>query len=201
MGIAADAGIAAAQGRHGDRAKTPVPTMSAAVSQEAHAHGSAGLLVALEGEQLEIELLSPAVNLLGFEGAASSPEQQSAILNARDKLQDTKKLFQTGAAQCRLKGHHVDFGESITGSEVDRGNRAAEENGGKHHDQHHQARPHSDIRASYRYRCERPQELDSMWIQLQGRFPGIQSLQVQWIVNGRQGMATLDDARTHLVFK
>jgi len=201
LGIAAAAALAGAQDHQGDHAKPGASTMPVAVSQEAHTHGIAELLVVLEAEQLEIELLSPAVNLLGFEGAASSPEQHSEVINARNTLQDAENLFQTGPAQCRLTGHDVDFGGLITGSDVHTESPVTEKHGDTHHGYHNQARTHSHIRANYRYRCGRPKELASMSIQLQSRFHGIQSLQVQWIVNGRQGMAALDHNSGHLVFR
>jgi hypothetical protein len=89
----------------------------------------------------------------------------------------------------------------VTSSGAYRAAPAEEQDESGHRNQDHQARTHSDIRASYYYHCERPQELESLLVRLQRHFPGIQSVQVQWIANGRQGMATLDNSQTPLVFR
>ena len=45
-----------------------------AQEQQAHVHGTAELFVVLDGNQLDIELRSPAMNLLGFEHRANNAE-------------------------------------------------------------------------------------------------------------------------------
>ncbi|WP_116366965.1 ZrgA family zinc uptake protein [Parahaliea mediterranea] len=197
--IAPISGSAMPDGHQGNHAEPRDATSDN--RHHAHVHGIAELLVALEGEQLHIELLSPAVNMVGFEGAADSPERQVAMNNAREILQDAGKLFQIGRGECRLAAHEVDFGSLVASSGAHQADQDGEQNDGKHRKQDHQVRTHSDIRASYQYFCEQPKDLESVSVRLHSHFPGIQSVQAQWIVNGRQDMATLDNSQVHLVFR
>jgi len=173
--------------------------------QEAHVHGIAELLVVLEGEQLDIELHSPAMNLLGFEHRARTPKQQALVQNAKNTLADTNNLFTLGSAQCQLVDLDVDVSRMLDEGVHHDTDHHDDESHHEEHDANHRDRQeehgHSDIEARYRYRCEQPSTLDSLTTSIPVAFPGIESLQVQWIINGRQGAATLDNSRRHLNFK
>lgn len=190
--------------------------MASGPSQTAHVHGIAALLVVLEGDQLDIELHSPAANLLGFEHRVSSPEQQDKVESAKEILGNASSLFQLDSAQCRLTDHTADF-SSVTrestqhdddhyhhdhyGNDHYDNSHHNEDHDADHHDQYHEAHGHSDIEAHYRYRCERSDRLDSLATNIITLFPGIQSLEVQWIMSGRQGAATLNSNQRHVIFR
>lgn len=169
-------------------------------AQEAHIHGLAKLLVVLEGEQLEIELHSPAMNLLGFEHRASTPEQQALVKNAKNTLANANRLFTFGLTQCQLIDHDVDISRMLDESVHHDKDHHDEKHDLDHHDRHEEY-DHSNIEARYHYRCARPDQLGSLRTSIPVEFPGIESLQVQWIINGRQGATTLDNIRHHLNFK
>lgn len=156
-------------------------------SQEAHVHGIGELLIGQEGEQLDIELISPAINLVGFEHTAVNAEQRAGVKDAEKRLAASDLLFQFESADCRLSAHSADFSQ-VLGDEED----------GHHKGEH---RGHSDIRARYRYQCARPDRLQQMSVNLSRHFPGLQKVQVQWIVNDRQGATVLDNGHTLVVFR
>lgn len=162
--------------------------------QETHVHGVAMLLVILEGAQLDIELRSPAINLLGFEHKVSTAKHRSTVENTKTTLTDTSRLFQFKSAGCQLIDHHMDFS-----SVLEPPYHPTEKHSADHHDKHPKAHDHSDINIHYRYRCEHPDKLYSLSARIVDEFPGIQSLQVQWIVNGRQGATTLDSGQHRLI--
>ena len=56
-------------------------------SLDAHEHGSASLNIALEGNSLELELDSPAMNLLGFEHAAHSTADRAKLASVKRLLE------------------------------------------------------------------------------------------------------------------
>ncbi|MFO6377007.1 DUF2796 domain-containing protein, partial [Pseudomonas aeruginosa] len=58
-----------------------------------HEHGVAQLNVALDGKTLELELDSPAMNLVGFEHAASTDADKAAVAKARAQLEKPLELF------------------------------------------------------------------------------------------------------------
>ena len=60
---------------------------------KAHAHGVAHLNVAVEGNDLYIELFSPAANIVGFEHHPRTEKQKAAVNKAIEKLQAGEALF------------------------------------------------------------------------------------------------------------
>lgn len=163
-------------------------------SHQAHVHGKAELLVVLEGQQLDIELRSPAVNVLGFEHYTDSPEHQAQMTKVKTALTEAGALFYLGAGGCRLLDQRIDFGALAKVDDDHEGHAdsdlAAEEKSA-----------HSDVQAYYQYRCEQPDKLDSLTADIPVIFPGVESLQVEWIVNGRQGASVLDARRRDVSFR
>ena len=70
------------------------------ISQEAHVHGLSELSIAMEGEKLEIQFTSPAMNLLGFEHKASTQKDLVAIENTASVLRQHKTLFLFSGGRC-----------------------------------------------------------------------------------------------------
>lgn len=58
-----------------------------------HVHGAATLSIALEGNQLQMELDSPAINLVGFEHQPYNNQQRQSVEDAIRLLKDVKKLL------------------------------------------------------------------------------------------------------------
>jgi len=60
---------------------------------EAHEHGVAHLNVAQDGNNLFMELISPAVNIVSFEHPPHTQEQKAAVRAAVDTLEEGESLF------------------------------------------------------------------------------------------------------------
>lgn len=75
----------------------PVITVPAVLAEHpahgAHEHGVAHLNVAIEGDNLYIELISPAANIVGFEHHPRTEKQKTAVREAVKKLESVEKLF------------------------------------------------------------------------------------------------------------
>ncbi len=156
----------------------------------AHVHGNAELLLVQEGNLLEIELRSPAANMLGFEHKVSTDAQRASVKKAERQLTDGASLFKFKGVSCELLEHHLDFSAVLDHA------------GGKHvHSDHDDHSGHSNIEAHYRFHCEAPSKLSGLSTQLLTRFGGIESLQIEWIVDGRQGAVILDNRRKELQFR
>lgn len=137
-----------------------------------HEHGVAQFDAALDGTSLEIELRSPAVNLLGFEHAANSAEDKRKVADTRAQLEQPDRLFGLSAeAHCKLDEARLE--SPLFAS--------------KGHD--HDAGTHSDIHARYRYSCSAPEALPGLDLRgLFEAFPGTEKIQAQVIgPNGQQG--------------
>jgi hypothetical protein len=152
-------------------------------SLDAHEHGTAQLNVVLDGQALELELESPAMNLVGFEHAAKSAADKAKVAAARSQLQDPQTLFGLGAGDCTVSETEL---ESPLFKD-------AEHKHGHKHEKHHaqdQGSEHSEIHAHYQLDCKKPGELKQLNLgELFKHFPATEKIQVQLIgPNGQQGL-------------
>lgn len=148
-----------------------------AAEQTPHVHGAATLNIAVEGDAVLMEFDSPVINLLGFEHAPVSDEQQALLLPVRKTLQQAHRLFSFAAASCQLESADV----QMPGLQSDQ----------EDEHRHDHAEVHSDIRASYWFRCREMQALKTITIHLFALFPGIHQIKVHWIFHGTQGATEL----------
>ena len=145
----------------------------------AHEHGVAKLNVVLDGNTLELELDSPAMNLVGFEHAASSDADKAKVAAVRQQLEQPLKLFGlSAAAGCKEDQQELEsplFGDAPK----------ADDDG----DDHEHSHQHSDIGAHYQLTCADPDKLAQVDLApLFKAFPATQKITVQLIgPNGQKG--------------
>jgi hypothetical protein len=171
----------------------------------AHVHGIGALNLALEGQEMHIELNSPAANIVGFEHAPSSEADQAALDKAVAMLKDGDRLFRFNAeAGCRMEK------TDVSSSLLDDGHHEHEEHADEHkvahehekyaehdHDEHeheHEDETHSDIEAAYHFECDQPGKLTQLSVELFEIFPGTEKLNVQYVIESKQGAGKLTPA-------
>ena len=59
-------------------------------SERAHEHGVGQLSIAIEGNEVEIELVVPGADAVGFEHAARTDSERKAVVAAAEKLKEAK---------------------------------------------------------------------------------------------------------------
>ena len=155
----------------------------------AHEHGVAHLNAVLDGNNLELEMESPAMNFVGFEHAAASDADKAKVAAVRAQLEQPLKLFGlTVAATCSESD--VELESPLFGD------KPAEDDDGDDHDHDHE-HGHSDIHAHYRLQCANPDKLKTLDLTpLFKTFPATRKIQLQLIgPNGQQGVeATPENA-------
>lgn len=159
----------------------------------AHEHGVASLNVALDGQTLEIQLESPAMNIVGSEHAASSESDKASVAAARARLEKPLQLFALpAAAGCSVTEVELQsplFGKAHAHDEDDHAEHAA-------HDHEH-----SDIDAAYRLTCSNPDALETLDLTtLLRQFPATEKVAVQLIGRSGQQGAELSKAQPTLTF-
>ncbi|CRI59352.1 DUF2796 domain-containing protein [Pseudomonas sp. CCOS 191] len=140
----------------------------------AHEHGVAKLNAVIDGNVLELALDSPAMNLVGFEHAASSDADKAKVAAARQQLEQPLKLFAIAqAAGCKEEAQELE--SPLFGN--------APEAGGNTHQ-------HADINARYQLTCATPGKLTQIDLgRLFKTFPQTQKINVQLIgPNGQKGV-------------
>lgn len=174
-----------------------------------HVHGVAALNVVLDGDDLTVELDSPAMNVVGFE---HKPEAEADLNQSHDaihKLKDGEWLVINGG-DCELEDADVDWQykdilhEHFHADKKDEGEHKhehKEEHKHDHdnhddkkeaHEHHHEdGETHSDVESKHQFECKKPAEIKTVSVDLFDAFAGFEKLNVQWIVNDKQGAMTL----------
>ncbi|MGA8137499.1 MULTISPECIES: DUF2796 domain-containing protein [Pseudomonas] len=184
----------------------------AAQAHEAHEHGSLGahehgvgrLNAALDGQTLELELQSPAMNLVGFEHPATSDADKAKVAAVRALLDKPLELFNLPkGAGCVVANQELEsplFGDPAPeeADDDDDDDHAPEAAAGTqpavaehHHD-------HSEIHAHYQFTCTTPAALKTLDLgQVFKTFPATHKIQVQLISgSGQQGVDVTPEAAT-----
>ena len=150
----------------------------------AHEHGVGRLNAALDGQTLELELESPAMNLVGFEHAATSDADKAKVAAVRTKLENPLVLFNLPkAAGCKVATQELEsplFGDK---PDADDDHDEAVKDGHEHH------HDHSEIHARYQFSCAAPGALKTLDLSnIFNTFPATQKIQVQLIsASGQPG--------------
>ncbi len=172
---------------------------------DAHVHGIAALNIALEGREVHVELESPAANIVGFEHAPSSEADRAALDKAVTTLKDGNRLFKFNEdAGCKLETANVasELLDEEHDEHVDKhsDDHDHEEKGGDDHEKHEdEGETHSEIEAAYHFECDQPGKLSQLTVELFEAFPGTEKLNVQYVLESKQGAAELTGA--HHVIK
>jgi hypothetical protein len=162
----------------------------------AHVHGIATLNLALEGREVHIEFDSPAANIVGFEHAPSSQADLATLNKAVAMLKDGDRLFRfNAAAGCEMEQATVTSALLDEQGKMHSGDHDHEKKHGHAEEEHadHGA-THADIEAAYHFECKRPDKLTQLSVELFEAFPGTGKLNVQYIIENKQGAAELTPA-------
>ncbi|MCF4996262.1 DUF2796 domain-containing protein [Pseudomonas syringae] len=148
----------------------------------AHEHGVGRLNAALDGQTLELELESPAMNLVGFEHAATSDADKAKVAAVHAQLEKPLTLFNLPtAAGCKVTRQELE--SPLFGDKPDTDHEEADKDGHEHH------HDHSEIHAHYQFSCTAPGALKTLDLaNIFNTFPATQKIQVQLIsASGQQG--------------
>ncbi|MEM1152723.1 MAG: DUF2796 domain-containing protein [Pseudomonadota bacterium] len=182
-------------------------TLAAHTAAEgAHVHGEAELALVQSANTLEIELNSPAVNILGFEHKATEPAELTAVANAEQALEQSEELFTFSGTSCELQAVNVDMSAIMNvddDSDKDHHRHEDVEADDKHgHDEHdhekhnhddhgHDASTHGDITAQYTYGCTEGDALETVRVGSEGLPFDVETINAMWVTDSGQGAAVL----------
>lgn len=177
----------------------------------AHVHGEAVLNLVLEEQSVLVELLTPAVNVLGFEHQPATAEQRKAVDHAVGLLKKYANVFQFDAGGCRqtsvdMEAPFADDGEHHSDNEHtderdhdphhDKGESEHKEPG--HNEEHDN---HSEFHVVYQLACSKPQAISAVDMTIFKHFPGFEKIRVQWVGANGQGMSKASQTRTEVLLK
>ena len=144
-----------------------------------HVHGESQMRLAIEGNVLEIELESPAHDIVGFERMPKTEKQRAAVKSALAALKDGAALFRfSPGAGCALQEAEIETPLAEAAHEEESHGHAEDDE-------------HSEFHAHYRFRCAQPDRLKRVEVLLFGSFPEMREIELGAILPGGQRAATL----------
>lgn len=147
-----------------------------------HVHGQGTLDIAIEGKKIEIELVAPGMDIVGFEHVASNDEQKAAVEKAKGKLTDVLAVFKLPAAA----GCKADVAKVESRAEVHKPGEKDDDD-----DDKPGAPQHSEFHATYTITCAAPENVTSMETAYFTDFSGGQLLNVNVTTSKGQTQAQM----------
>jgi Protein of unknown function (DUF2796) len=154
----------------------------------AHEHGHSVLNIAIEGDRIEMELMAPGMDIVGFEHAAETAEHKAAVEEAEAILRDPLALFVLpDDARCALETAAVEL--EAEDEEHGEDHAAAEHTEEAEHEQHakHEGEEsHTEFHAEYAITCASPGDLGTIEFVFFERFPGAEEIELTVITESGQ---------------
>lgn len=154
--------------------------------QHAHVHGEANMTLVRDGNQIVIQLKSPAFNLTGFEHQPKDDKERAMVNATAHQLKQFDSLFKLPKqAGCKLQTAKVD---SILMDKEHAGHN-------HNHDHDHDktsgatAHAHADFYVDYELNCQQPEQLKTLQVMIFKPFPAIEKVRLQWVLESGQGAA------------
>ena len=142
----------------------------------AHVHGLSEIRLVIENKNIEIEMISSAVDLVGFEHQAHTKEELAVVERTELILEQHTNLLSFVGGSCVLAKQTIDL-SSIKPNENDVKNKQGN---------------HSEITTIYTFHCEKVQELSSIIITAFDTFSSISQIDAMWISDTTQEAVKLN---------
>lgn len=153
----------------------------AADNPGSHQHGHAQLQMAIDGTRIELFLVSPAANLVGFEQAPATEAQREKVREVTAWARQTPMITHA-ERPCTV----TDAALQATWS------HGEDEHDHNHdHDHGHQHEGHADLEISQTLDCPGLTASTELETTLMAQFPAMEQLEVQWVGPAGQGGARL----------
>jgi len=148
----------------------------------AHEHGHGTFNIAVENNRVSMELEVPGMDIVGFEYAAKTSEQKSAVEKATGVLAEPLALFKLpAAAGCKVADAKVTIDVEQEDGDEDQAS-GSKEKGAEHakeeHDEDEGKEGHNEFHASYTLDCAKPVNLTSIEFDYFKSFAGAHDLTV-----------------------
>lgn len=180
---------------------------------DSHEHGAATMLLAIEGDEVQLRIESPASNFLGFEHGPETAVQHQQLAQTIALLRNSESVIALPeAANCRtemIEVHHSLESEAHAGIEGSHAHSHEEAHAEAHTEEAHtedqataetQKGSHSDFAMEYHFECARIESLNSIRVELFHQFPLLKDLDVQYITPAGQGAVELTPENAQLSF-
>ena len=157
----------------------------------AHEHGHGRLNIAIEGDNVAVELEVPGADIVGFEHEAKTSAQKQLVVNAKRVLSNVASVITfSESAKCSPVTQKVilehDDDEEDHGDDKEDHSDPEE----KHDDHDHESdteKQHSEFQAEYRLSCAAPEEIELIAFPYFEKFTQAEVLSVVVLSDNGQG--------------
>ena len=199
-----------------------LPAAAADREHKAHEHGKGTLNIAIDEGEIELELIAPGADIVGFEHQPSTEEHHAAIDAAVEKLEQGLALFvfPTGAGclleEVEIESELVEHDDDHPGHGHGKDEHAhgehkddhAEHKDGHAHDGHGHGEhaegehdeEHAEFHVHYHFECENTAAVTEIALTYFEQFPNAEVLDVQAITASGQRAMRLTAEASALVF-
>ena len=164
---------------------TATPVLAEETRQlDAHEHGVGQLDIAIDGQQVAMELYAPGADIVGFEYAAESDADLAAVDSAATTLAGPLDLFVlpeaagcsvvTATAGLESEEDHDDHGD-------EQGHDDHDDDHDEGHDDHASETGHTEFHAEYLLTCANPSAITEINFAYFDTFPNALEVEVQII--------------------
>jgi hypothetical protein len=164
-------------------------SVTTANQYSAHIHGHAELTIAIDKNIIDLKLITPAENLLGFEHKATSAADISTVVTMKKHLSQYANVIVFNNAECDIENSNVDTGNILTYGHKD------------HTNEHENIHSHTEITVDYKFHCAKTDDISSASIKLFDHYSGIKIIDVMWLTTNQQGSIKLDMKNTGVNFQ
>lgn len=152
--------------------------------QAAHVHGIATMNLAIDNQQLQIEFVSPADGIVGFEYEPSSASEREAVKEAITRLRNPDSLIALPtAADCELQAVEVERHAEAEQKEHRQKDEHDHDDHG--HDESDTKGSHSEFHAHYHFNCD-GSSFTEIELTVFRHWPRIETIQVQALTSTGQ---------------
>ena len=165
-----------------------------------HVHGVVELGVVVEDATVAVSLTAPLSDVVGFEHAPESEEQETLIMEAATMLAVADAMFGfPESAQCELSSLDIDGPGYVTQHVAEEGDHDEDHHDHDHdhedhdgHDHHDDHEEHAEVIGTYEWTCGDVSAIDSLDLLFTKGFANIDSINVQILTSAGARVLTLE---------
>ena len=165
---------------------------------KAHIHGTSNLAIAFENNILQIQLNTPLMDLVGFEGKPNTKTQKETLKNASETLKNWRKICTFDGGSCKEK--KVSLTNELNNNKHSHKHKKNHSHKHKKHQKENND-IHSELKIFYEFDCTKFNKFSSIKIKLFEKFSRIQKVNAQWVNINGQGQMILDKKENLLTFR
>ena len=152
-----------------------------------HVHGLASIRLAIEKNNVVMELQSPSINFLGFE---RKPKKKSEIdhINRVESILKSARIYKFSGTNCNLIESDFEL-QTINSNKLP--TEIHDHSHGHDHETDDLENSHREIMVYHKFICGNTKTLKALDVFLFDEFPQVEKINAEWVSESKQGKTSL----------